>query len=456
MLSLRHFFSICLWGGAFLGSCLLLKGAEAPTAPPPEPPYLPEHYFPELAEAMNAARNSAPLLQEHALLEEEAEARLGQARSHRLPGANLYLQAGPREEFRSGDVEDNSFFAVNGGLRLTQPLYHWGAIKAGIELARSALDASGLERLRQESELLRQLRADYLQILLAQQHQLNEAQRLRVLQERVQALQIEVDAKKRSNIALSDLRIQAERAELSAARLRHHESNLIARFQRQSGRAHPVIGQGALPELDPQVALAWLEAEEATLDTGRAYEWIPVRQHLAALEQHTSQMKIIAANNRPKFSLFLAATQGVTNTATDNDVNTIALTAGVGVNWNIFDGFRTQEQSIEAQLKKNRLQYQLDRRVSELRSEQRRMIEDLRLRLRELDLLERSRPIREARNNEAAIAREAGRMTEADFQQATLQLESFEIELSEARVDVLLGISDYASFTQLVEPDRSR
>lgn len=416
-------------------------------------PHLPEHYFPELARAVAAARQSAPQLKEYALLEQETEARLAQARSHRLPGANVYLRAGPREEFRSGDVEDNSFFAVDAGLRVSQPLYHWGAIRAGIEKARAALDSSELERLRQETELVRQLRADYLQLILTRKHRLKEAQRLEILQERVQALEIQVEAKKRSEVDLNDQRIQAERAALSIDRLRHHRKNLVERFRRQSGMARPVTGTGQLPELDPAPALAWLKAEEATLDTGRAYDWLPVRQQLARLQQHESQMTMIAANNRPKFNLFLAATQGVTNTATDNDVNTIALTAGIGVNWNIFDGFRTREQKAEARLKKNRLKYQLDRRVAELRDKQRRMIETLRLRLRELDLLERSRPIQEARHKDAVIALEAGRITDADFQQATLELENFEIELSQARVDVLLGLSDYQSFTQLVATD---
>lgn len=448
MMHFTRFVSICsLTLAAVCGA--QLKGDE-PSGPAP---YLPERYFPELSAVIEAARQNAPLTAKYALLEEEAEARLGQARSHRLPNANLYLQTGPRQEFRSGDVEDNSFFVVNGGVQVTQPLYHWGAIRAGIEQARVALDASGLERLRQETELVRQLRADYLQLILAQERLSQETQRLEVIKARLQAFKIETEGKKRSEIDLQEQRIHAERAAISIARLRHHEENLLDRIERRSGGSRPVVGGGPLPELAPAPALEWLQAEEATLETGRAYDWIPVRQRMAELEQHESQMEIIAANNRPKLNLFLAATQGVTNTATDNDVNTIALTAGIGVNWNIFDGFRTQNQKIEARLKKNRLKTRLDRRVAELRSEQRRMIGTLRLRLRELALLERSRPIRESRYEDAEIAREAGRITEADFQEAAVELENFEIELSQARVDVLLGISDYESFTQLVETD---
>lgn len=419
----------------------------------PATPYLPESLFPELAGIIEATRNNAPDLEAQALLEDEARARLKQARGRRLPEANAYLQTGPREEYRSGGAEDNSYFAVNAGVRVSQPLYHWGSIKAEIERARLALDGRGLERLAEEIELIRRLRSDYLHLILNRRHHIKEQARLALAEEEYERIRIEHEAGKRAEVDLNDKQLAAERVRLSLLRIEAHERVLRDRFRQTYAFPGKIATTKTLPEIDIDTAMAWLRAEEEALDGSRVYDFIPVRRQMGMVREQEEYLKMVRTEDRPKFNLFIAGNQGNTNTATENDVNSFSVTAGVSVNWNLFDGFRTRQREIEARLKRNRLEIGLQRRVSELRSEQERMLEAMGLRLRELEIMERSYEIRKIRHRSAEIDVEEGRITENEYQNARLQLDSLEIQRDQARVDVLLGFSDYDSFTRMVAED---
>ena len=415
-----------------------------------DPPYLPESVFSGLGEMLETARNEAGKLREFELLEAEAEARLDQARGRRLPDADLFLRTGPREEIRSGEAEDNSFWAVNGGLRLSQPLFHWGAIQAEIDQARIGLGESALASLQNELKLVHQLRSRYLRLVLNKVREALETTRRDILRERADATKIEVAADNAPDIDLRDARLDVEAAEIAIDRIRKSQARLRERLRTRYGWSGPIKPPDRIPPLDPEPVLEWLQTEEAALGNGRTFDFVPVRQHLAAMRRHEAREVVINASNRPKVDLFASGIQGVTNTAEDNNVNTFALTVGVSVRWNLFDGFRTQNQKLEARLKKNRMERELDRRIAELRGKQREMIETLRMRCKDMELLERRLSVAEARFRRSEIAFEDNRITEIDLREARLDLEELRVQVQQTRMDLLSGISDYHTFTHLV------
>lgn len=412
--------------------------------------YLPESFFPELATIIQRALKDAPILEEQTLQIDEANARLDQTRSRGLPSVNFFLQSGPREEFRSGNNSNNSYYAWNGLLRATQPLYHWGAIKAEIERARLAVDDSELDRLSRETELIRNLRADYLGILLNRQQRIKEESRLSLVEAEVSRLKIEFESGKLPEMNLRGKQIQAEKVRLSISRIRAYERVLRDRFREKYAYSEEIKAIEPLPSIDIAAAGHWLEYEKTTINGSRVNEYISIQRQLGLVKQQEEYLKMVEKNNLPKFNLFVAGNQGLTNTASENDVNTVSVTAGISVNWNIFDGFRTREQSIEARLKKNRLEYGLNRKMTELQSEQSRMLESLDLRLQELDLQEQSFEIQKAMHRTTEISLEEGRITKANYQSAQLLLDNLEIGRNQALVAVLQGFSDYDSFTRLV------
>lgn len=432
----------------------LVSLSAANETPPPQPPFLLEDFLPELMSLIELARSEAPRLTNYHFLKEESAARYQQKRSRQLPDVNFSLQTGPREEFRSGrNNEDTSIFAINAGLFISQPLYHWGAIKADVERARLAAGDTYLEKFAQEAELIRNLRSDYLSLLMNGQYMAREQRRLKLAREQAEKKTNDLESGRIKELDLLAARIDEERLLLSTARIQAHRTRLLDRMREVYGWSEPVLADDSLPELDTEQALEWVEAAMRTLHTSLAQEFLPIQRLNNQLLQHEAHMHMVDVNQRPKFDLFLAGTQGQTNTANDNNVDTFAITGGIRVRWNLFDGFRTRYQKIEARLKENRLEAQIENETTRLIGEQRRMLEDLRLRLQTLSLSERRHDLALQQVKAAATAFEAGRITETEYRETRLNVEDAAIERQQARGDALLGLSDYATFVRVVGLD---
>jgi outer membrane protein TolC len=432
----------------------LVSLSAADKTPPPQPPFLLEDFLPELMSLIELAKTEAPRLRNYHFRQEESSARFQQKRSRQLPSINFSLQTGPREEFRSGrNNEDTSIFALNAGLFISQPLYHWGAIKADVERARLATGDAYLAKYAQEAELIRNLRSDYLSLLMNGQYMAREQRRLKIAREKAEKIADDFESGRIQELDLLAARVGEEQLLLSIARVQAHRTSLLDRMHEVYGWTKPVLADDSLPELETERALEWVESAMRTLHTSLAQELLPIQRLNNQLRQHEAHMHMVDVNQRPMLDLFLSGTQGQTNTANDNNVDTFAVTGGIQVRWNLFDGFRTRYQKIEARLKENRLEAQIENEVTRLIGEQRRMLEDLRLRLRSLSLSEQRYNLALRQANAAENDFKANRITETEYRETRLNLEDAEIERQQARGDALLGLSDYATFIRVVSLD---
>ncbi len=412
--------------------------------------FLPEEVYPELQAIINSAEINAPSLQTHRNYNDEASERYEQAKARRYLNAKLYANIGPRNEYyQSGNSEDTSTFAMNTGINLYRPIYHWGAIEAGIKQAQLGSQSANLELEQKRSDLIRNLRADFLQLHLAEQAYNNELKKQKITDETIKRAELEHKSGKISKVKLRSILLEKEQSELSLERISARKQQITERFATTYGWKNPLKITATIPALDLEQALHWHKTAKQSLSKSAVYQLYPIQQQLNSLEHHKEQQVIIAANTRPLFNLFLSGVQGQRNTATDNDVSSFAVTAGINVSWNIFDGFRTRHQKMEAKIKQRRLEAQLEISASDLLLEQQRILNSLGLRLRELNILEQRYSIQSDEYLEAKQDLEAGRITEPQLQASELALETMQYKLYEARANTLMGISDYREFTRM-------
>jgi len=412
--------------------------------------FLPERLFPELQAIIVSAEANAPILRAQSFLRDEAAERMAQAKARYYPNVRLFSHVGPREEYRSGGgAEDISTFAVNVGINLYRPIYHWGAIEAGIEQARLANENASMDYSRKRSDLIRRLRADYLNLHLTEQALHNEKQRQTIMEERIKRSEVQYQSGKISETEFRSTLLEKESSLLNLERMNAQRARLLKRFKNNYGWEGPLRVSTSIPEVDIADAIFWLKTEQAALDQSIVYELYPIQKRLNALRHHEEQQTIIKSKTLPLVNLFLSGTQGQTNTARANDVDTLSLTAGINVTWNIFDGFRTKHQKIEAKLKQRRLEAELKNHALDLMEEQQQIIDSLLLKFRELNIIEQQFTIKATKHMEAEKDFEAGRSTKSQRQSSRLALESLQLEVYRKRADTLMGVSDYKEFKRL-------
>jgi hypothetical protein len=121
------------------------------------------------------------------------------------------------------------------------------------------------------------------------------------------------------------------------------------------------------------------------------------------------------------------------------------------VRWNIFDGFQTKHELIEARLKQNRLEARLDRISEDLVDEQAQMLEHIRNQAEMNRILESRLEIEQTNFDERTVDAEAGQLSSAQLKQLNLDLSRLTTDVMVARAELLMQLSDYAD---LVRPNQ--
>ena len=169
------------------------------------------------------------------------------------------------------------------------------------------------------------------------------------------------------------------------------------------------------------------------------------------IDRQVQELKIITAKKRPFLNFSASASQDQSNTSTRNNVDTLALFAGVSVHWNIFDGFQTKHELIEARLKRNRLKARQDR-ISENLFHEREVMLDRILHQAESNLvLEKRLEIERTNFSDRRSDAEAGQLSDAQLKKTELDLLRLTAKVMVARADMLMQLSDYIDLVEPVE-----
>jgi outer membrane protein TolC len=411
-----------------------------------------EELLPELQSILDSAKDHAPRLIEEGFIREEGQQRLKQAKSRYYPSIDLGADLGIRQRYRS-EGEDDTNFGLNFSARLSRPLYHWGALEARIEQARIDNDSDTLNYFENVRGIQRQIRADYLSLLLNQILLRNENIRRTQLSDELEKLELDFKSGTISEIDYQSTQLDLQDSLLQISKLERNQQRISSNFRETAGWERPILAATGIPPFEINELKKWHSAQtDATgplwLDGHRDAQLV-----MNELRRENETLAIIKAQQRPLVNFTASASQDQTNTATANDVDTLSLFAGITVRWNIFDGWLTKHQKIESKLKHRRLESKLERIKTELKLEKSRMLDLIHHQMQSADHLERRHELELKRFANTRADHAAGRLTQADLRSTELSLNDLELELMTARANLLMQVSDYYDLTQAHQTD---
>lgn len=415
-------------------------------------PSYPEANLPELAKLLEQAARHAPAITSQEIAREESLERLKQAKAAYYPTLDLNGNFGYRQEYRT-DAEDTDNLGVNFGLYLRRPLYHWGAIEARIKQAGLDQKSEELEHIHTLRTIKRNIRADYLLLLLNRAEQRNAALRREI----VQADKAVTDARQKSGEISSG---EAEQNELNLLesltqldQLDADQERILADFKRTLGWQAPLTLADSITTPQPADIKAWLAETRSAASDGWIGDQsgIGKRRHGIAWEQ--LELTKITANQRPLLDFTASVAQGQSNTSTANNVDTTTLFVGVGVRWNIFDGFETTHKRTETRLRINRLERELQAYEAEVKAQAANILTTIEFQARRLQIDERRFALATADLARKRQDRGSGLASDSQFKAQQLVHSEQELQLLRSRVALLLAISDYLDLTRPAAPD---
>ncbi len=416
-----------------------------------DPPQEVEAHLPELSELLKFARDQAPTLIEQAITKEEADARLKQAKSAYYPRLDLLTNLGYRKDYRSG-AEDTDNLGMTYSAALRRPLYHWGAIEAKIEQARLSHDNAILYYLYEQQQTERQIRADYLALILDNVALQNEETKQVVLKSNHEIEQINFEAGKTSALAYKKSEVNLKKSLLTIERIQLSKKRILERFQQYAGWSGSNATPIEIPAIDTTTTTQWLlEQRDALTDSNWIYNTKPALLQINAIQHQKEELTQIKARQKPLIDTSVTASQRQTNTSLRNNVDTFSVFGGLRVSWNIFDGFETHHEEMETLAKIRRLEYGFDLLDDKFRLQANEVLDSLLFQTRSLELSEAKHEVETAEYGLQKEALQTGRITAAQLRSDSLDYNKSKLALLKARANLHIGLSDYLD---LVSPIR--
>mgnify|MGYP006081194393 CR=1 FL=1 len=134
--------------------------------------------------------------------------------------------------------------------------------------------------------------------------------------------------------------ISLEESFLKIERLLFKNKNIARAFEYASGVKINLAGPAQISPIDLNIIKQWVETKDLS-----EYWYSNTRKILNQQDKITREDKnfiMARAQQLPNFNFSASLSQSFADTASSNDVQTINAFAGVGVGWNIFDGFATK------------------------------------------------------------------------------------------------------------------
>ena len=410
-------------------------------------PQTAEALLPELARILDAAKEQAPALIEQGFLRQEADERLIQAKADYYPRVDLNTNLGYEKEYREGGAEDRSDFGLTYSARLTRPLYHWGAIEARIEQARIDNDTETLNYLINSSKIFRSIKSDYLTLLL--NHNQIEAELLHraILESELAQVKSDYESGNISERSYLSKQLDLRKSLLIIDRIERDQIRIRENFSRNAGWEEPLDPDSEIPSPDLKALISWINETSKTRSVAWT-EYTPDFQIASkAVEKQLEELTIIQSRKRPLINFSASASQDQSNTSTRNNVDTFSLFAGISVNWNVFDGFKTKHEMIEAKLKQRRLEARLDRVSYDLIDERKRMLNQIHFQAEQNEVLESRLEIETLNYADQKQNAKAGQLSESQLKEFELTLKRLKIEVMAARAELFIQLSDYFDLT---------
>ena len=404
--------------------------------------------LPELATLLEQASEKAPALVDQAFKQKESVARLDAAKSDYYPRLDLGGQFGvTRTTYMSGNYPDEERMGLGFNATVTRPLYHWGAIEAKIQQARLDFKNEELQRVFLLRQTKRELRANYL-TLLVNQEQL-QALRLRrqIAQDGIARTQADKDQGVASVVATEQSNLDLSQSLIDIEQLEAEQQRILADYKRNIGWDAPLALDKPVPTPDTAAVIAWVAQTRANgLDSWlQDNTEVMRRQNLVAREKE--ELIRVKAGQRPLFNLAASVGQDRRNTSAANNVEAMSYFVGIGMTWNVFDGFATSARKRETLLRERRMERDLVAYRAELTAQSVTVVTQIGFIARQLQIDQRRAEL--SAQSFVLQERDAkdGRLSPQAFRSAQLAHNQTVRTATQTRVRLLLAINDYLDLT---------
>ncbi len=372
---------------AAAAACALVAGMAPRHAP--GTPVFPEDLFPDLAEILACALEKSPRLPARQLQLEAARGNRMTQAAARWPRADLNGQLLYQMENREG-LQDSPGWqddgVVYGRFQITQPLYHWGALKARRQAGELTLRTAEEEWKQTRAGVLDETRQLYLQLALAR-HSLRIHHNTAELARRAAAsLEKMRETGTAAPQAVLETKITAqesgERKAAARRRVAELEENLadltgwngvFSTLGREDFPAFKTIGDAELRRIEELIS--------------RPPETLPrlakARHELEAEKQNRLQ---IESRRRPSLDLVMGAYQDRLDSAGtgDSEIRYIYY-GGLHFKWNLFDGWETRGLKISSLARQRLREFQIEQTRNAIIRENRALLRNLRFSAAQLE-----------------------------------------------------------------------
>ena len=296
----------------------------------------------DLAAALRLARERSPSLRAAAAAVRAAEGGATVARSARLPrlsAEGLYLRYESPPEASLGALGAYSPIAENtyaAGVFARQPLYSSGRITAGIDAARSSVQAAELARDQALVDVTAVVAQAHHDVLLARELERVAEKSVAVLSRAVDLARAhyEEGTVSRLDVLRAETRLSSATAALRRATTARAAARevLAAAVGLDPAEAPPVRG-----DLTSE-GLVESALEDAAVVASTSRGGPSVRAQAAAADAARSLAEAARAGRRPAVGLFVAGLTSQPELVTGDDHWGFELAAGVSVSWALYDG----------------------------------------------------------------------------------------------------------------------
>lgn len=412
-----------------------------------------EVIFPQLEPILREALTQSPrMLQENLALVASAYDRYVD-KTVLYPSMGGYGQFNVQNEARandsgSGGSSDSKRVAKTYyDVSLSQPLFHWGALKAQADIGRIRFQMSERNFRAAYQGLANEIRDAYLRLVVSKLALRNSDLGLKRSRLQLARAQQRVDEGRDVASVVTTLQYSIESQELARDRADVALTRSLELFQQMIGR--PDFSLDQVPESIP--ALVAVKREQSMplrkeYVTERTFEddqrFFNATRSLAIQKR---SLRITQVNLRPKFTLVAGVSQDeVDRTGNVVDKYQLATTyGGLRVNWPIFDSFRTRALVRAARARINSAQLGLQQLERDLIAGIEQSETELSFQTRSLAVAERNFTSAEGTYQSAIDFHKDGRFSQDEVDAARAALQSAEYSIAETRRAYLRTVSDF-------------
>lgn len=440
--------SLCSKKWAVLALCLLgvphgwAQSAVDPTIP------VAERIFPALVPLLKQAVQQSPRAISSSLEYLIAQENIGLNRSRMLPSAGGYLTYSYTQDRRLDRTEPLYGAKLMYNMSVTQPLYHWGALRAGNNYGKLTAKIAENNHAETCRLLLLEVRAAYLRLIILKANAKRAEFAVRLASTEWRHVESQVKNGLMSQAELNGPIVRLQYAELD--RDRSNEDYRFAKVTVERLTGSEPISDDSIPTEIPKISYPResLHALSDHFDASAPGTGV-YRLEIARLrvEQEKLNYAIIDKNLRPKFNLVVGASQdevGYTGSPADK-ARTQSFYGGINMNWAVFDGFSTATQRRASRLRLRQLRAEQSERERDHDELVKNQVRQLEFSARGTGLAEQS--LDQANDSVRVMEDDVkrGLSAESQIDGARIARDATQLQTMSSRTDLLSRIADFLS-----------